>query len=148
MTFLNRKRDEAVKQTKRDWSPRLYGIYYCSPACGSKCKKVDYDNAKEAAETVAKTLGKAWKPELWENFGWHWRVTRGLVTVRPALEDNFFEAEICDRGSKGFLQFFGEGGSASAAIRHAQLQFELYMRECNASLARIQRLVLRLPDKE
>jgi hypothetical protein len=53
------------------WEPILSpdGKLYCSPACGARCKKDDYDAAVKRADDLVKALGPGWKPRVWENMG-------------------------------------------------------------------------------
>lgn len=70
----------------RDWEPRaLPGGFYCSPACaGAKgfCTRAAYDRAVNKSNTLARRLGDGWEPEVWENLGWFWRVSKGAFDVR------------------------------------------------------------------
>lgn len=58
------------------WKPRarMKGrvAIYCAPACGRECTRMEYDRAKRMSKLLAKALGPAWKPDVWENLGWHW----------------------------------------------------------------------------
>jgi hypothetical protein len=63
------------------WTPKLNGAIFCSPACGFKCKKVDFDHAMESAATLANQLGNGWRPCVWENGGWYFEVKKGAATV-------------------------------------------------------------------
>lgn len=63
--------------TPRDWTPRLIGDTYCSPACGMGCKKSAYDEAhRKALALHNKMTGKAWQIRVWENLGWHYEIFR------------------------------------------------------------------------
>lgn len=53
------------------WTPRRRGAFFCAPACGRGCLKVEHDAAVRLARTMASHLGTGWKPEVWENLGWH-----------------------------------------------------------------------------
>jgi hypothetical protein len=64
-----------------EWTPRLVGNVFCSPACGGDCKKADFDNSTEAARMLAAQLGRGWIPRVWENLGWHFEVNKGVATV-------------------------------------------------------------------
>jgi hypothetical protein len=75
------------------WTPRLNGEVFCSPACGYKCKKADFDRASERVTALVSQLGAGWRPEVWENGGWYFEAKKGLATVSP--EDNgHFTASI------------------------------------------------------
>lgn len=64
--------------TKRDWTPSRRGAVYCSPACGGKCTWAAYQKAKKRSDELAAQLGFGWKGEVWENLGWHFKVTYRL----------------------------------------------------------------------
>jgi hypothetical protein len=65
------------------WKPKLNGEVYCSSACGSKCKRADFERATARAEALVKRLGSGWEPKVWENMGWHYsaRSKSGYLTV-------------------------------------------------------------------
>lgn len=65
----------------RDWKPRRRGRIYCAPACGGDCTLAEHDKAQRTARRIARLLGKGWRVEVWENLGWHWRVTNGPVQL-------------------------------------------------------------------
>jgi hypothetical protein len=65
------------------WRPRAKGEVFCSPACGHGCKRAAYVKAHARARAIARSLGKGWKPQVWENLGWHWGATRGSARVNP-----------------------------------------------------------------
>ena len=52
------------------WTARRRGDLYCSPACGADCSREAYEAAKATAAALAKTLGRGWRPVVWENIGW------------------------------------------------------------------------------
>ena len=52
-------------------------------------------NTKAKAEKLAKNLvkrmkGSGWRPMVFENMGWHWRVVSGPVQVYPSDGDRFW----------------------------------------------------------
>lgn len=57
--------------SERDDEPRLVGNVYCSPSCGRGCTIHEYEQAVQEAESMAYSLGKPFKPRVWENLGWH-----------------------------------------------------------------------------
>jgi hypothetical protein len=63
------------------WTPKLNGAIYCSPACGANCKKAEFDRATERAAALAARLGSGWRPQVWENLGWHFEVKKGAAAV-------------------------------------------------------------------
>ena len=75
------------------WTPKLNGKIFCSPACGAKCTKKDFDEATENARVLASQLGYGWEPRVWENLGWHFEVTKRDATV-SLVDDSTYEASI------------------------------------------------------
>ncbi len=73
---------------RTDWTPRANGKFYGSPACcGAKfCTRADFDLATKRAAALAKRMGAGWEPDVWENLGWHYRVTNGIATVSERHE--------------------------------------------------------------
>lgn len=69
------------------WKPRLRGEVFCSSACGSNCKRAEYEWCKAQAAALAKRMGKGWKPRVWENMGWHYEVVlkNGLGSISPSI---------------------------------------------------------------
>lgn len=74
------------------WTPKLNGAVYCSPACGFKCKKADFDRAMDGAAALVRQLGAGWSPSVWENGGWHFEAKKGGATV--VVEADQFEASL------------------------------------------------------
>lgn len=95
--------------TGHKWTPVLRGDMYCSPGCGGRCKKADYDKAVEQAGFVAAALGYGWKPRIFENLGWHYEVNKGQATVTPNRNGGF-SARIRVEGTEregGQVESFG-----------------------------------------
>lgn len=63
------------------WTPVRNGKLYCSAACGGKCTHAAYLTAKRRAAALVKSLGPGWKPEVWENLGWHFAAINGAMRV-------------------------------------------------------------------
>lgn len=76
-----------------EWTPILSGEIFCSPACGGKCKKKDFDEATERARALASHLGYGWEPHVWENLGWHFEAKKREATV-TVVEGSQYEASI------------------------------------------------------
>jgi len=74
------------------WTPVLRGKEYCSPACGARCKKADFDNARVRAGALARELGPGWQPHVWENGGWHYEVKKSNGAVYE--EDGEYRADL------------------------------------------------------
>lgn len=76
--------------TARDWTPRLNGDTYCSPACGMGCKKSAYDDAHRKALALARRMtGKAWIIRVWENLGWHYEIYREGPGIHCSISERF-----------------------------------------------------------
>lgn len=86
--------------TGSKWKPRreLGGIY-CSPACGAGCKWSAYQRAHKAADRLAKRMGTSWRPDVWENLGWHYAVSNG--DFRITVNQNEFT--VWFNGAKPFI---------------------------------------------
>lgn len=99
------------------WTPILSqgGRVYCSPRCGGKCLKEHYDNAVTAADALAARMGAGWKPAVWENLGWHYRVEKG-VAVLHAKEDRRKPAVNGAYPITGYMVFLN---SAKQFVSHA-----------------------------
>lgn len=71
--------------TNRDWKPRLSsdGQFYCSPSCGGGkyCRKEWHDKAVADADALCTRMGDGWEPDVWENLGWHYKITKGKVSI-------------------------------------------------------------------
>lgn len=74
----------------RDWTPRLIGDTYCSPACGMGCTKAAYDDAHNKAIALHhKMTGKAWIIRVWENLGWHYEIYREGPGIHCSINERF-----------------------------------------------------------
>lgn len=62
----------ARKPRALSWVPKRLGAVYCAPACGHGCKHSDYLTAQRRAARLCAKLGKGWRPNVWENLGWHY----------------------------------------------------------------------------
>lgn len=81
---------KARSKSKADprWVPILQaGGVFCSPACGFKCTRTAYDAAHQKATVLAakleKTYGGEWSIRVWENMGWYYNVSCGVLVVHP-----------------------------------------------------------------
>jgi hypothetical protein len=90
--------------TARDWTPRLIGDTYCSPACGMGCKKSAYDEAqRKALDLHNKMTGKAWSIRVWENLGWHYELVR--ESKSSAFRCSIMEVDNRD-GTMRYIVYF------------------------------------------
>lgn len=74
--------ETAVGELDKRWIPVLNGAIFCSPSCGAKCTKSAYDEALRMSNEIALELGENWMPQVFENLGWYWKVTKGSMEVR------------------------------------------------------------------
>lgn len=65
------------------WTPRAQGAVYCSPACGGACRRAAFDRAVGESRELARRMGPGWRPDVWENLGWHYAVHKGKARVVP-----------------------------------------------------------------
>jgi hypothetical protein len=64
------------------WIPVARGKTYCSPACGCGCTRLSYEQAvRDAVQLVQRLRGTGWQAQVWEQNGWHFRASSGLVQV-------------------------------------------------------------------
>ena len=99
------------------WTPVLSdnGEIYCSPGCGGRCKKADFDLATERADRLCEQLGDGWNPQVWENLGWHYSVVLDLRRDRPSPHKDRAHVEIHPAhswkdGKVSYLCFFNSAG--------------------------------------
>lgn len=85
------------------------GDTYCSPRCGGRCRKRDYDYCVERAQTLANLLGEGWKPRVWENLGWHYEAYRGSKDIgegRVSVSPNYHHTLEKRYILRGYTCFF------------------------------------------
>lgn len=76
------------------WTPIRDGDIFCAPACGRKCKLVDFECATASAAVLIGELGDGWEPRVWENCGWHFSAGKGAATVDYSENGGHFTASI------------------------------------------------------
>ena len=112
----------------RNWTPVENGDVYCSPACGCKCKRVDYDNAVAASETFTQTIGDGWQHKVWENCGWHFSASKGCMEVHKT--DTGYTAYF-----NSIRQHVCSASTAEAAIQGAidaaLMTVDILLEDCN-----------------
>ncbi len=74
--------------------------------------------AVEAARSLAKQLGPAWKPDVWENGGFHYSVKFGGLKIHPS--GKIFTAYVGDENQPGGY-WVGDGKTPKLAIEDALL---------------------------
>lgn len=107
------------------WTPIRDGEVFCAPACGFKCKLVDFERATASAAALVAELGDGWQPRVWENCGWYFSAGKGAATVDYSETGGHFTACI-DAGSFGdrHEQFRAAGKSPRAAMEAVLAQVE------------------------
>lgn len=135
------KFEQRDKQIKKLYSKRpvLRGGIYCSPWCGHNCTKATYDECVKESTALARRMGKGWKPYVWENLGWHYRVFKGgsiahhtgilEITVRAGCD---YTAWI-----QTTPQFIVSSNDPKVALRKAVKLFDAHI----ANLLRLRALV-------
>jgi hypothetical protein len=107
------------------WTPIRDGEVFCAPACGHKCKLVDFEQATASAAALVAELGEGWLPRVWENCGWYFSAGKGTATVDYSENGGHFTASI-DAGvfRKRHEQFRADGESPRAAMEAVLAEVE------------------------
>ena len=117
--------------TKLSWEPVRHATVYCAPACGSGCTLEEHDEAVRKAAALAKKLGPAWEPNVWENMGWHYNAVCGSASVSPMSSGKYWSSVYF-----GGKQFMGNGHSPlkalAIAVAEIDAAMELWQRERQA----------------
>lgn len=110
---------------KRDWTPVRNGDAYCSPACGGGpvlCSFKRFVHASEVATEVARDLGNGWKPQVFENLGWHARVVspcgRINVSLPTRLNDTGYTAFLGPKSTQPGGKWAESGSTPGEAIEN------------------------------
>lgn len=108
---------------------------YCAPWCGAGCTKAAYDRAVQKAGELADYLGKGWKPNVWENMGWFYEVSNGIINVTPSdqRKDNGefgarFTVDVLHDGVNGVPQFSATYHDPRIAVEQAVARFDAYIK--------------------
>lgn len=125
------------------WTPVLKGDGYCSPACGGKCKKTAYDYAVQAADELAARLGQGWQPHVWENLGWHFRVSKADSDVR--FSRGTFDATIRVGDD---ITFSASDSDPRQALQRALSELSALQKRVDRALASLTLTPLALPTGE
>lgn len=114
------------------WTPVRKGDIYCSPGCGGDCTYEDYLKAQLNAEKLARKLGPRWKPDVWENLGWHCRAisSNGAIKVYPSLGDKTYTAFAGEADFPGG-KWAESGSTPKKAVQNviAKVRYEMFIQE-------------------
>ena len=112
------------------YKPQHRGTTYCSSFCGRGCTWDEFQLAKRDAKKLATSLGKGWKPDVWENLGWHYRVWSpcGRISVHP-----HYTAFLGDPFESGG-RWAEHGKTARSAIRNVIAVAKAKLEEINANI--------------
>lgn len=113
-----------AKEERRElsWTPVRRGTIYCAPACGAKCKVVEFDAAGIAAGKLVDHLNKEmkcddWEPYVHENLGWHYSVVNERLNL--SVTESFYDGDKVGWYSayvKSGWNVVGKGRSAMEAV--------------------------------
>lgn len=123
-----------AQERKRDWRPVLRGRIYCSPGCKAGCTRKDYEAKRKQARAAAQQLGEGWKPQVWENMGWHWslRHEQTGVEIHPVSGRRVIKRFWATTQHEETPQYTAEGASLRATLN----ELKKVMREERALLDR------------
>lgn len=106
------------------WNPRLRGETYCSPACGGKkgfCTLAAYEKATARALEVVADLGPGWKPEVFENLGWHCSVVSLCRRISVHVYEDHCLAILGSAEEQPAGQWTASGKTAREAVSNVFL---------------------------
>lgn len=72
---------------------------------------MDFKKAKAAAKNLADRLGPDYTPQVHENLGWHYRATKGHITVREEI--------VRDPENDGYPAYYTANIEPGASVRFA-----------------------------
>ncbi|MFL5900969.1 MAG: hypothetical protein ACJ75S_07195 [Solirubrobacterales bacterium] len=81
------------------------GEVFCSPWCGTKCRKAAFDRAVREAAMLCDQLGPGWKPHVWENMGWHFEAQMGSARVTVTTNGSTIHGTYTVSGYTGWCNF-------------------------------------------
>lgn len=114
-------------ETER-WTPERSGPFYCSAGCGYGCTWSDYVRVTAKAKRLAGLCGEGFKPEVWENLGWHFKAVNEARRV-----------EVWRRSSCEFQAVIAKHWSAYG--KTPQEAMEAAYVEIRAAIKDLQRLI-------
>lgn len=112
------------------WKPKSRGAIYCSPACGCDCTYASFKKANSDAAKLAKRMGRGYKPYVWENMGWHFKVYNGKIEVYPRSFTGGFIVFI-----QTHPQFIVGGNNPKLLVKQALAEFDAHLSALKKSRA-------------
>lgn len=126
------------KKTNDRWTPVRKGNTYCSPGCGAGCTIQQFNRATKAAAKLAARMGKGWKPDVWENLGWFYRVVSadGRVEIHPPQRrgDTYWVAVESDADTG---QYTADGATPEKALKLVTERIQRHARMLAALVRRL-----------
>ena len=104
-------------KVKLSREPVLKGLTYCSPACGCGCTKAQYDEAVKRGVALQERMGEGWELRVWENFGWHSAVHRGVAQLYPPHKTQPYQLYLFT-----FPQVVLEGDDPKELLKQASIK--------------------------
>lgn len=122
---------KAMSTKLERWTPVRTRKIYCSPGCGGKCTCAAFLLASKQAKRLAKRLGTDWKPNVWENLGWYYKVEHvaGFMTVYQT--------------GRTFIGYLGENGAGRwvCTARSPQAAVRAVRNEARNEIIEIERML-------
>lgn len=119
-------------QLVRDWNPVLNGDVYCSPACGNKCKKSDYNKAVDDVSKLILTMGFGWSYKIWENCKWHYKIYKENVSI--SIEIFYHERE------DSYRCYFNSNPQFIIEHKDPKVAYEMVLEQFNTNLERLKNI--------
>jgi hypothetical protein len=126
------------------WKARRYGDKFCAPACGGGCTYAAFRLATRRATDLCKALGPGWKPDVWENLGWHYAAYfgkaidfgRGLIEIH-AHHDYAGKEVSYSALLQTSPQIGAEGRTPAAVVKALKKAMQKRVTELTGTLSRI-----------
>lgn len=118
----------------------------CARWCGRGCTEAEYRAARQTAARLARQLGRGWRPEVWENLGWHARAVsadgRLKVHLSRAGGRRSYAASLGPRESPGG-RWAESARTAPAAVARVVAAAERELADLHAALRGVGRWTVR-----
>ncbi len=89
----------------------------CATWCGRGCTEEEYQQAIRSSHALAKRMGKGWKPNVWENLGWHYAVVSPCRRLKVHPCGRSFTAYLGEPDCPGG-RWAEHGSTPKAAVRN------------------------------